>query len=311
MKITKASQGGEYVEVKREDLELINQLSRKELNAEEVYTFSVRLCDNEVDRDGERFSTETLGELAELFVGKSGIFDHQWSASGQAARIYKTELVQEPEKMTRAGDGYCWLKGYAYMVRTDSTKDLICEIEAGIKKEVSVGCAVERSVCSVCGTDLRQGDCGHRKGEVYDGQLCFVSLEGARDAYEFSFVAVPAQPMAGVVKSAAKSGMTLKELAAEHGDCLKELERLEEEAVLGRQYLTQLRGEVLRLGLLADIGLDREVLKTMTDKLSAWELMAMKDAYGSRAAKRYPIRTQLEYGEKTAEPEERDRAFLI
>ena len=36
----------------------------------------MRLCDNEIDRDWERFSPETLKGLAPLFVGKSGIFDH-------------------------------------------------------------------------------------------------------------------------------------------------------------------------------------------------------------------------------------------
>ena len=109
MRVTKASQAGEETRLGPEELEQINRLARRELTAEEVYAFSVRLCDNEVDRDGERFEPETLEELAGLFVGKCGIFDHQWSAKGQAARIYRTELVQEPEKRTKAGDGYCWL----------------------------------------------------------------------------------------------------------------------------------------------------------------------------------------------------------
>lgn len=311
MKIVKESQGGAPAAVTGEDLALINALARKELKAEEVYTFSVRLCDNEVDRDFERFAPQTLEGLAGLFVGKSGIFDHQWSARGQAARIYKTEVVREPEKLTRAGDGYCWLKGYAYMLRTDSAKDLIAEIEGGIKKEVSVGCAVERSVCSVCGADLREGQCGHKKGEVYDGKLCYASLEGAGDAYEFSFVAVPAQPAAGVVKSVGRGYASLKELAAEHPGCAVELEKLEEEAGLGRGYLSELKQEVVRLGLLAGMGLDHNTLVSMTDKLSRKELLAMKEAYGRRAEERYPLKTQLEYGEKAALQNEKDQAFLI
>ena len=311
MKIVKESQGGQSAAVTGEDLALINALARKELKAEEVYTFSVRLCDNEVDRDFERFAPQTLEGLAGLFVGKSGIFDHQWSARGQAARIYKTEVVREPEKLTRAGDGYCWLKGYAYMLRTDSAKDLIAEIEGGIKKEVSVGCAVERSVCSVCGADLREGQCGHKKGEVYDGKLCYASLEGAGDAYEFSFVAVPAQPAAGVVKGAGRGYASLKELAAEHPGCAVELEKLEEEAVLGRGYLSELKQEVVRLGLLAGMGLDHDTLVSMTDNLSRKELLAMKEAYGRRAEERYPLKTQLEYGEKAALQNEKDQAFLI
>lgn len=96
-----------------------------ELTSEEVYTFAVRLCDNEVDRDMERFPRKSLERLAELFLGKSGIFDHNWSARGQAARLYRTEVVDEPDVTTQAGDPLSWLKGYAYMVRTESNRDLI------------------------------------------------------------------------------------------------------------------------------------------------------------------------------------------
>ena len=51
-----------------------------------------------------------------------------------------------------------------------------------------------RSVCSICGSDY--GSCGHRKGESYDGQVCCAILQEPMDAYEFSFVAVPAQKKA-------------------------------------------------------------------------------------------------------------------
>ena len=120
-----------------EELAEINRFTRTPLTAEEVYCFAVRLCDNEVDRDFERFDTETLSALGDLFVGKSGIFDHRWSAEGQTARIYRTEIVTEPETRTAAGDGYCWLKGWAYLLRTEGNAELIREIEGGIKKAVS------------------------------------------------------------------------------------------------------------------------------------------------------------------------------
>ena len=56
----------------------------------------------------------------------------------------------------------------------------------------------------------------HVEGTFLEGKPVFTvsgyaSLEGASDAYEFSFVAVPAQPEAGVVKGAG-SARTLKEL---------------------------------------------------------------------------------------------------
>lgn len=294
MRIVKKAVGGEHTAVTAQDLELIGALARRPLGAEEVYTFSVRLCDNEIDRDFERFTLQTLEELAPLFVGKAGIFDHQWSARGQAARIYRTEVVREAGQVTRAGDGYAWLKGYAYMVRTESNRDLIAEIEGGIKKEVSVGCAVEHAICSVCGCDRTQTDCGHEKGQEYGGQLCWADLEGAGDAYEFSFVAVPAQPAAGVVKGARRGTSG----------------RLEEEAALGRKYLEDLRGEVVRLALLADRELDGRAMKSLAGKLSHQELEELRRSYARRAGERFPLRTQLSYETKHVPFDEENRAFL-
>ena len=196
-----------------EELERINALARRELEAEEVYTFALRLCDNEVDRDLERFDEKTLEELAPLFVGVSGVFDHQWSARGQTARIYRTQVVEDGSR-TADGRPCRWLKGWAYLMRTPENQGLIAEIDGGIKREVSVGCAVDRVVCSVCGQEL--ADCPHEKGEEYGGQLCCGVLTGAADVYEWSFVAVPAQRKAGVVKSAGA--------------------RREDEARLGRRY---------------------------------------------------------------------------
>ena len=261
-----------------------------------MYTFSVRLCDNEIDRDFERFPAQTLEELAPLFVGKAGIFDHQWSARGQAARIYKTEIVREPERVTRAGEGYVWLKGYAYMVRTDSNRDLIAEIEGGIKKEVSVGCAVERAICSVCGCDRTVTDCGHEKGQEYGGQLCWADLEEAKDAYEFSFVAVPAQPAAGVVKTARQG--------------VRDVRQLEMEAALGRKCLEELRGEVVRLALLCDRELDGRAMKSLAGKLSHRELEELRRSYARRVGERLPLRTQLCYETKHVSFDEENRAFL-
>lgn len=197
MEILKEAGIGNGSPVTAEELALINELARKELTAEEVYTFSVRLCDNEIDREWERFPRETLEELAGMFVGKSGIFDHNWSAAGQNARIYKAQVVEEEGKTTGAGDPGCYLKGWAYMLRTEGNRELIAQIEGGIKKEVSVGCAVKREVCSICGGEIWK--CRHVKGRTYNGKLCWGELTGAKDAYEWSFVAVPAQPKAGTV----------------------------------------------------------------------------------------------------------------
>ena len=119
----------------KEELDQVNRFSKAELTADQVYTFSVRLCDNEVDRGFERFGTEDLERLGELFLGKSGIFDHQWSAKGQTARIYRTEVVREPGTVTAAGDEYCWLKAWAYLMRTEKNQELIHKLKS-VKKSI-------------------------------------------------------------------------------------------------------------------------------------------------------------------------------
>ena len=75
--------GTEEMEVR---LAQLNQFTRRTLTQEEVFLFDVRLCDNEIDRDGERFSLEALEQLKTLFVGKTGIFDHNPKGENQTAR---------------------------------------------------------------------------------------------------------------------------------------------------------------------------------------------------------------------------------
>ena len=53
------------------ELALINKQALRELAAEEVFTFRMAACDNQVDRDHERFTDKALEGLAPLFVGKS------------------------------------------------------------------------------------------------------------------------------------------------------------------------------------------------------------------------------------------------
>lgn len=309
MRIQKQARAGQGLELAEGELAQINALSRKELKAGEVYAFGVRLCDNEIDRDGERFPLETLQELERLFVGKSGVFDHQWSALGQTARIYRTELVQETEKRTGAGDAYCYLKGYAYMLRTEKNRDLIAEIEGGIKKEVSVGCSAAKRSCSICGKDA--GLCEHERGKYYGGKLCYAVLSDITDAYEWSFVAVPAQRAAGVVKRFGQGEGSLKAMVRACGSRaqMRELEELEKLSALGKSYLGALRREVRRLMLVADETLDGAVAESVTEKLGERELLELKKAFGARAAKK--LGTNVQIGNPREVREENERDFCV
>ena len=187
-----------------EDLKLINKHALTTLKAEEVFVFRAVLCDNEIDRQYERFNLKALQELQKLFVGKTVIKDHFRSADNQVARIYATELEQGT-KTTTSGELYTKLIAKCYMVKTAGNADLIAEIKGGIKKEGSVGFSVSSAICSICGVDNAKSYCSHWRGRSYDKeggkQVCTFTLAGIKDAYEFSLVAVPAQKAAGACKS--------------------------------------------------------------------------------------------------------------
>lgn len=191
-------------EVSDEELKAINKFALEPLTAEGVFTFKAVLCDNEVDRQHERFTQRALQDLQKLFLGKTVIKDHVHSADNQVARIYATELV-ETGKATKSGEAYMQLVAHCYMVRTASNADLIAEIKGGIKREGSVGFAASSAICSICGTDNVKSYCRHYPGRSYEKaggkQVCTFTLEGCSDAYEFSLVAIPAQKKAGVTKS--------------------------------------------------------------------------------------------------------------
>ena len=173
-------------------MRLINGFAKRELKAEDVYTFTLVAADTKIDRDYECFTPETLEELSKLFVGTTIIMDHCPSAMNQSARVFRsyTRAAPDDENTTQ-------LMVDAYTIR-EGNEELIGKIDGGILKEVSVGCAIRQKRCTVCGKDF--GRCRHEKGKSYNGVLCAAALDGATDAYEISFVAVPAQREAGVIK---------------------------------------------------------------------------------------------------------------
>lgn len=286
-------------------LEKINRYTRRRFDADELYTFPVALCDNEIDRDGERFTVQALRSLAKLFVGKTGVFDHNPEAKNQTARIYDCRVEQDAARLTSCGEPYSRLVAEAYLPRTDANRDFIAGLEAGIQKEVSVGCAVRSVTCSVCGADLKSGTCEHRRGESYGGELCCAVLDDPSDAYEWSFVAVPAQREAGVLKhfGGADGRAVLKFLRETGGETMltpaqrealvEEFDRLEAEAADGRQYRAVLEKDFLRFGALAQPGLAWESLKKASQVLSAQDLRNWAAEFRRQAEKTAPLSPQL------------------
>ena len=295
------------------ELELINKYTRTPLNENDVYVFSVVLCDNDIDRDCERFSDSSLEKLSELYVGVTGITDHEAKSSNQSARVFSCKTETLNDRQCSDGRTYKRLFARAYIPRNDRSRPLIEELESGIKKEVSVGCSVKRRICSICGNDIAV--CDHIRGRKYAGKLCYVTLDEPTDAYEWSLVAVPAQKMAGVVKSydrininkhnnekgVSKTDIEKKLFAGEEqsfsAEEMKELiskfKSLEKKAFDGEFYRDKLIKEVKSLSAIVLPELGEDTLGRITEELSVRQLDELIKAFQVRAEDILPVRPQL------------------
>ena len=199
------------LEVSDGDLKKINKYTLSPVTADDVFIFKATIADNEQDdRNYAPFDLKALQDLKKLYPGKTMLKDHSRRADNQIARVFDTELVQDASKLTELGELHTELIAKIYMIKTDSNKDLISEIIGGIKKEVSTSTVPEKMICSICGVDNMKEYCRHWPGREYDvtdntgkttKKRCKMLLRGAKEAYELSFVAVPAQPRAGTHKS--------------------------------------------------------------------------------------------------------------
>lgn len=282
-----------------DDMKKISTFTRREMSADEVYTFNVDLCNNDIDRDFEKFSVQTLNRLAKLFVGKTGIFDHSMKANDQKARVFDAYVEKIPGRKTADGEDFYTLRAKAYMLNNEENKTLIDEIDAGIKKEVSISCSVDKSYCSICNTDNRHGRCEHIKGKTYGGKLCFNILSDATDAYEFSFVAVPAQREAGITKSflntkerkmqdiikTISSGENVTLTKSEADRLYSYIENLEGEAALGEEYKKTLSKEVVDLFKSAFPDMDAKLFSSVTAVMTTKELLGFRDGMKKSNAK--------------------------
>lgn len=307
------------------ELELINSMTRRPFAEDELYVFSVTLCDNDIDRDFERFTLNALNSLAKMYVGKTGIFDHSMKGKDQVARIFKCEVETLPSTFTKDGLPYSRLIARAYMPRTSKNEELIIDIDAGINKEVSVGCSMASAICSICGTDRRTG-CSHKKGRHYkkDGkkQICHTILDNPSDAFEWSFVAVPAQPKAGVTKSFEPKDMSahselFKVLAKklnmdpENAEGIEAaVDRLNLLAQKGEDYVEDLKSRALGeiATLYGDISAD--AFKSAMNSMESENLISFCHSLHNRYLSRTLPRPQTA-ASKSEEPAKDNQNFII
>ena len=211
---------------------------------------------------------------------------------------YKVESVDG--ETTALGDQLFRLTARAYIPRTEGNRELIEAIEAGIVKEVSVGCSMGHTLCSVCRNDMRSPLCSHHKGREYDGAMCYGELTDPQDAYEFSFVAVPAQRSAGVIKTAVKekdmndicktleSGQDVALTKSEAEKLRAYIGSLEEENEYAKAYREELNGRLRAALKEKGIALDFAIESCVLKKLSLGEAQALLKALCAKERKAVP-----------------------
>jgi len=161
------------------------------------------------------------------------------------------------------------------------------EIDGGIKKEVSVSCSAEKCICSICGTDRRIKSCVHIKNKKYGSKLCFNMLENITDAYEWSFVAVPAQVNAGVTKK--YNGDKYID-----DDTLKSFrEEIQEKDEIISCLYDDLRKDITRLCYINGSEIYSKAFESAAEKMNIQELVSFKQALEKEIKNSAVCRPQL------------------
>ena len=142
--------------------------------------------------------------------------------------------------------------------------------------------------CSICGKNIKAEGCEHQKGKYYGGKLCCYLLSEPADAYEWSFVAVPAQRNAGVMKSFAAGGRSASQ---------------EELARFAEAYRAELRSEIIKNAAKVLPTMRSETLEDICSALDLRRLRDMREAFAAKAAQELPLIRQLAPTEQTETPE--------
>ena len=185
-----------------EEISKINDLTNIDIDPQAVFVFTLESAGQEVDRSHDQFTLKALKEMAEMSVDKPFLRNHDWSTESVIGKIFDATVKNKT------------LIQKVYVPNTAKNEDMIDGILSGIYNKVSVGFALDPAeyVCSSCTKSLYSRDCPHYPGSKdAKGELVIAQIKGVADYFEISNVAVPAQPKAGIRRSAQKSVETESE----------------------------------------------------------------------------------------------------
>lgn len=139
-------------------LALINQFTRRPFTAEELYVGQLRLANNAIDRDNERFSEEVLTRFAATAIRKTMLFDHsRETQDGAVGKFFDVTIEKLALQQANAETGEdlvlpanvteAWfLCPWFYVPVKGVDEQVIVKIDAGIHDFASIGFRCESCV---------------------------------------------------------------------------------------------------------------------------------------------------------------------
>ena len=137
---------------------MINQFTRRPFTADEIYVGQLRLANNAIDRDNERFSEEVLTRFAATALRKTMLFDHSRETKDSAVgKFFDVEIEKLPLQQANAETGEnfqlpagvteVWFHSpWFYIPVKGVDEQIIVKIDAGIYDFASIGFRCESMV---------------------------------------------------------------------------------------------------------------------------------------------------------------------
>ncbi|MCP4640210.1 MAG: hypothetical protein GY851_07250 [bacterium] len=179
-----------------EALDEVNRFALRPLSREEVVTFSLDLCHNQVDRHFSRFPEDELEVISALVPGRPLLERHDLRGSLPRGTFFRSRLHRDDERVSVRPD--------VYVLRTQDNESFILNIEGGVYRDTSIGFSFRTPECSVCGKDLRT--CDHVPGRSYGDDQCHYIMRGVLEVIEGSVVSSGSQ---GTQFTSSERGLSL------------------------------------------------------------------------------------------------------
>jgi len=306
-----------------EQLEKINKFTRRTFTADEIYVGQMRLANNAVDRDVERFSEDLLKSFADTLPRKTLLLDHDYNAQRSAlGKFFEVEieslsradaeaLTGEKFRLPEGSDEVQFLAPWFYIPVKGVSEETLTKIDAGIFDFVSIGftASSREAVKDAEGRTLYHEYKG--PGEAYEGSLVYLGAQyGAAVKTPIDTKPEKQEDKMPYGKIAAKIG---REVTAENvvevvsevldGKDAKitelsgQVEDLKPKAAMGEKYHADLIGRYVagraKLGEIGDTEDEQKAMKTRAGSFDIDFLRGEVDLIEKRVAEKFPAESQL------------------